>query len=73
LSFPYRLVDQMELPVLQVSNPAVNETRGTARGAAREIVALDQRHLEPAHRRVPGYPAAGDPASDHKQVEFFAP
>ena len=71
LALPYRLANEMKLSVLQISNPAVNEARRTARSATREVVALDQRDPEPAHGGVARHTAAGNPAADHEQIEFF--
>ena len=71
LSLTNRLAHQMKLPVLEISDSAVYQARGTPRRTAREIVALDQRDSQPAHRCVPRDSAAGDPAPDHQQVEFF--
>ena len=71
LSLPDRLVNEVQLPVLEISNPAVNEPRGTARRPAREVIALDQGDLEPAHGRVPRHAATGNPAADDQQVELF--
>ena len=41
LALEQRLADQAEVEVLQVAEAAVDHLRGAARGAPREVVALD--------------------------------
>ena len=47
-----RLAHQPEVEVLQVAQAAVDHLRRAARGAAREVVALDERDREPARGGV---------------------
>jgi hypothetical protein len=48
----------------------VDHPAGVAAGAEREIVALEERHLEPAHRRVARHADAVHPAADHDDVHI---
>ena len=57
----------------QVASPAVDHLRRSPGGAGTEVVLLDQRGLEAAHRRVPRNAAAVDAATDNNQVEGFHP
>jgi hypothetical protein len=59
------------MAMLEVTNAAVNESRRSARRSTREIVPLDERRLETAHRGVAGDPGAGDAAPDDEHVELF--
>jgi hypothetical protein len=62
----------VELALLEISDPAVDEPGGAARSTTREIVALYESDLKPAHSGVTRHAAAGDPAADHQQVESIA-
>ena len=64
-----RLVHEPDVTVLQVSQSTVDQLRTLRRRAAREVVALDQRHPQPAMRRVEGDAGAGDATADHEHVE----
>ena len=66
-----RLRDEPELQLLQVAQAAVEHLGGAGGRARREIAGLDQRHLEPAGRRVERRSAADDAAADHDQVELL--
>ena len=57
--------------MLEVPHATVDETRGPARGSTCEVGPLDQRHAQPAHRRVSCNPGTVDSAADHEQVERF--
>src|SRR3990170_4067591 len=60
-----RLGYEMEVAVLEVAHAAVHEARRPARRAAREVLALDERHAQPPERRVPrAARARGAPAPD---------
>ena len=50
----------------------MDHLRGAARGALREVVALDERHRVPARGGVQGDAGAGDAAADHDDVELLA-
>jgi len=64
------LVNEMELTPFEISDAAVNQSGGATGGAARKIIALEQRHSEASHRGVPGDAAARNSAADHEKVEF---
>ena len=55
---------------LQVSQAAVNGFQMIERRGGAEIAALDQRHGQPALRRVVGDRQTVDAAADHEHVEF---
>ena len=63
------LEHQPELRVLEVAEAAVHQLRRLGRRARREVGLLDERHLEPAQRRVARDARAGDAAADDEQVE----
>ena len=65
-----RLAHQAEVEVLQVAQAAVDELRRPARGARREVLALDQGDAVAARRRVERDAGAGDPAPDDDEVVF---
>ena len=71
LAFVERLVDQPELALLEVAEPAVHQLRALGAGAGREVVALDQRGAQPPAGRVERDPGAGDAATDDQDVEAF--
>jgi hypothetical protein len=60
---------QLEVAVLQVSQPSVDELRGVAGGLAGKVAVLAQGHAEAAQGRVPGHRRAGGAAPDHQDVE----
>src|SRR5438094_1194893 len=65
------LVDERELPLLEVAQPSVDQLGGLRRRAGREIAALDQRGTQTARGGVEGHPGPGDAASDHEEVEVL--
>ena len=67
-----RLEHEAEVAVLEVAHAAVDEPRRAARGAAREVVALDERDAEAAERGVARDAGAGDPAADDEEVDVIA-
>jgi hypothetical protein len=64
-----RLEHEPEVSVLEVADPAVDEPRRARRRAARPVVALHERHPQPAQRRVARHAAPGDPTPDDEHVE----
>ena len=64
-----RLEDEMDMPMLEITNAAVNEPRRPAGRTAREVVSLHERRAKTAHRGVAGDPGAGDAAPDDEDVE----
>ena len=71
LAFVERLVDEAELALLQVAEPAVHELRALGAGAGREVVALDQRGAQAPAGGVERHAGAGDAATDDQDVEAF--
>ena len=65
------LVDEPELALLQVAEPAVHELRALRRRARREVVALDERGAQAPARGVERDPGAGDAAADDEHVELL--
>ena len=53
---------------LQVAHAAVDRLQAVPGNAGAEVLALDERHREPALRGVPGHGGAVDPAADHDHV-----
>ena len=71
LALGERLVDEADVALLEVAQPAVDELRGLRRRARGEVVALDERGAQPAGRGVEGDPRAGDAAADDEHVEVL--
>jgi hypothetical protein len=69
-SLAARLEYEMQMPMLEITNAAVNEPRRPAGRSAREVVSLDERRLETAHRSVTGDAGSGDAAPDDEDVEL---
>src|SRR5687768_9855527 len=65
------LEDETEMPMLEVADATMNEARRPARGAAREVVAFDERGAQPSHRCVARNAGAVDTAADNENVELF--
>ena len=66
---PDRLAGARKIELLQIAQAAVDGAQMVERGAAAEIVALDQRHRETALRRIVGDRQPADPAADDEHVE----
>ena len=64
-----RLPHQFDIQILQVSQPAVDQLAGAARGAGRPVPFLDQGHGEPATGCVEGDAAPGDAAAEHQHIK----
>ncbi len=71
-SLAARLEDEVELSVLEVAQSAVHEPRRAAAGATGEVLLLDERHVQPAHRRIPRDAGARHAATDDQHVEVIA-
>ena len=69
LALPHGLEDEPDLRLLEVAEATVNQLRGPARRAGREVSPLDERRPQPAHDGVTCDPGPVDPASDHEHVE----
>ena len=63
------LEHEVQVPVFEVAHAAVDQPRRPARRPRREVALLDERDREPSARGVPGDAGAGDPPTDHEQVE----
>ena len=64
-----RLADEAEVAEPQVAKPAVDELRRCARRARGEVVALDDRDVQPVPGGDLGDAGADDPAADDEKVE----
>ena len=64
-----RLADEAEMPEAQVAKPAVDQLRRRARRARGEVVALDDRDVQPVPGSDLGDAGADDPAADDEEVE----
>jgi len=62
-------VDQAELTELEVTQPAMDETAGPARGAVAQITLLDQAGADAPERGIPRNAGAVDAAADDDQIE----
>ena len=71
LALVERVVDEPDLLLLQVAQPAVDELRRLRRRPAREVVPLDERGAQAPGGGVEGDAAAGDPAADDEDVELL--
>jgi hypothetical protein len=69
LSLGQRLVDQPELLLLEVPQPAVDQLRGSGRRAGGEVAPLDEGRPQAPAGGVEGDTGTGDPAADHEHVE----
>ena len=67
------LVDEPDLALLQVAEPAVHELGGLRRRARREVVALDERGAQAPAGGVERDARAGDAAADDEHVERSSP
>src|SRR5438270_4289885 len=72
LSLIERFAHQPELQLFEIAQPAVEHLRTATRGAGSEVASLDERHLQPACRRVQRGTGADDPAADDNDVELLA-
>jgi hypothetical protein len=63
------LADEANVPEPEIAEAAVDELRGSTRGARTEVAAIHERDSEARARRLGGDPRADDAASDHEQVE----
>jgi hypothetical protein len=61
----------MEMAMLEITNAAVNEPRRPAGRSTREVVSLDERRRETAHRGIARDPGAGDAAAHDEDVELL--
>ena len=64
------LVDQRELPLLEVAQTAVGESRRSGRGAGCQVTLLHERHTQTACRGIERGSTAHDAAADDGDVYF---
>ena len=69
LALGQRFAHQPELVVLEIAEAAVDQLGAPRGGMRREVVALDQQHLEPASRGITGDACAVDAAAHDQEVE----
>jgi hypothetical protein len=62
---------QAQLSLRKITQTAMNQLRRSRRSLARKVAAIDERHAQPARRRVTGNRSAVDTAADHRDVERF--
>ena len=63
------LVDEPELPLLEVADPAVDHLGGLRRGARGEVALLDQGGAQTPAGGIERDAGTGDPAPDDQHVE----
>src|SRR5690606_26261890 len=68
LALAQRLVDEADVAVLQVAEPAVDELRRLRRRARGEVVALDEGGAQPPGGGVERHAGARDAAPDDQHV-----
>ena len=71
-AFSKSLANETDLELLEIAEPAVDETRRTATGPDRYVVSFYESCSEPPSRGVEENPAAGDAAANDEQVPAFA-
>ena len=67
--FVQGLAHQLDVEGLEVTQPAVDQLAGAARGAGREIALFDQGDRQTAAGGVEGDAAAGHAATDDEHIE----
>jgi len=68
LALGQRLAHQGQVALRQIAHPAVQQLGGTRRGAAGEVVRLQQRHPPAALRRLQRHAQTGGTAADDEQI-----
>ena len=63
------LAHEADVAEPQVAQAAVDQLRGSARGARAEVAAVGERHGEAGARSLGRDSRPDDPAPDHEQVE----
>ena len=69
LALAQRLMHEIELEMLEISQPAVDEPRRRAARPAADVAAIEEQRLQAAQRRLARNRGAVDPGADHDQVE----
>lgn len=62
----------MKKAVLEITEPAVNESGGPARGAACEVVLLHERDAQTTQRGIAGNTTSGNSTTDDEEIELVA-
>src|ERR1044072_3785539 len=65
-----RLPHQPKLEMLQISEPAMNQSRRSRTRTATDVTLIDQKHFQSTHSRVACDPRAVDSAADHNAIEI---
>ena len=68
-AFAQRLAHQPDLSMFQITQSAVNDASGSAGGAGREIVLLNQQRALAPLRTLPSNSDAVDAAADYQNVK----
>ena len=63
------LFDNRHVTCDEVSQTAMNHFRTATRGAAGQILGFNQCHRQTPHGGISGYAGAGNPTTDHQQIE----
>src|SRR5690606_2903546 len=71
-SFPQRLLDQAELQLLQVAQPAVDQLAGARRGTGGQVARLDEGDRQATGGGVERGPRPRDAPADDQHVETLA-
>ena len=69
LALVQRFADQAELILFEIAKAAVDQFGRGRAGMARQIVLLDEQHVEPAPRRVARDRRPVDAAADDEEIE----
>ena len=70
LPFPESLVNQPDLPRLEIPDAAMDQSRRRARGLRSEVRLLDEKGAEPPQRKLARNAAPVNPATYHDDVEL---
>jgi hypothetical protein len=63
-----RFSNQADIPLGQVSKPAMNELGGAAARSGCKIALLDEANAKTLKRGLAGNARSGDPTPDHEEV-----
>ena len=69
VALPQGLLDQLEVALLQVAEPAVDQLRRPRGGAGRQVAGLDKADPQAPRRRVERGPGPGNATADDQHVE----
>src|ERR671939_1724458 len=72
LALPKRLAHEADFSVLQVTQPAMYQSRRPTGCTGGEIALVQQEHLQAAHRRIARNACAVDPSADDDRVKRSA-